>query len=251
MVSGEGHRDREKIMLRYGVLWLLIEQRGYGYQLVQRLSERLGPAWRLNPSTVYGALDQLEAAKLIEAAPVMGAEAHADQPISERPSRRAARIVYEATERGVGEFQAWLARPSLRATPIRSEIQLKVALAGPDNIPPLLASIAQEEWTIMRRLDEECQAAGVTRRGTPHLAIAPDEQSHESRATSARAEGGESTPSGGWPSTATALVNAAATTRLQAELAWIEVVRETLQRMTAQQISTAGRVGLAGAATAP
>jgi DNA-binding PadR family transcriptional regulator len=238
-------------MLRYGVLGLLIEQRGYGYQLVQRLSERLGPAWKLNPSAVYGALDQLEGARLIEAAPVSSVEAPAEHPISERPSRRAARVVYEATERGIGEFQAWLARPSLRATPIRSEIQLKVALAGPDNISPLLASIAQEEWTIMRRLDEECQAAGITRRGLPRLAVAPDEQSHESRATSVRATGSESTPAGGWPSTATALVNAAAATRLQGELAWIEVVRETLQRMTAQQISTAGRVGLAGAATAP
>jgi DNA-binding PadR family transcriptional regulator len=224
-------RDRETILLRYGVLGLLIERRGYGYELVKRLSHRLGAAWQLNPSAVYGALDQLEDAKLI--APVSKANV---EPPPDRQSRRAERVIYEATEDGVAEFQDWLARPSVRVNPIRSEIQLKVALAGPDNVPPLLASIAQEEWTIVRRLHEECQAASQAR----------GEQQASARATNAAARGNEST-STEWPTAAAALVNAAAATRLQAELAWIGVVRETLQRMSAEQINAAGNMGLPGA----
>ncbi len=242
-------------MLRYGVLGLLIERRGYGYQLVQRLSERLGSAWQLNASSVYGALDQLEGTGLIEvasgAAVGAGADAGADaealtgEPPADRPSRRAARVVYEATDRGVGEFQAWLARPSLRASPIRSELALKVALAGPDNVPPLLASIAQEEWTILQRLSEQCRALGLAP-PEPPAAIPPVELPEIDSSSSP----GESV-SGAWPSTATALVAAAATTRLQGELAWLECVRATLQRMSAQQITAASRVGMAGVPSLP
>lgn len=258
----------EEILLRYGVLGLLIERRGYGYDLVQRLSNRLGAAWQLNPSTVYTALDQLEEAKLIEPARDVGN----DQPV-DRLSRRSGRVVYEATDNGVSEFQAWLARPSARVSPIRSEIQLKVALVGPDNVPPLLASIAQEEWTIMRRLHEECQVVGQDRGAQPELGgssgrqVLADEPGVSGRrealdkqgepgqlgASVHRAAMGERDArgtAGEWPSTATALVNAAATTRLQAELAWIEVVRETLQRMSAEQVTAAGGVtGLVDAAT--
>lgn len=46
--------------IKHAVLGLLLERRGYGYELMQRLEGRLGPAWKLNPSTVYAALDQLE-----------------------------------------------------------------------------------------------------------------------------------------------------------------------------------------------
>ena len=259
VLAGEGTATGRNIMLRYGVLGLLIERRGYGYQLVQRLAERLGPAWQLNHSAVYGALDQLESAKLIQVAPGAPVEADAAQASSERSSRRAARVVYQATDRGIAEFQAWLARPSLRATPIRSEIQLKVALAGPDNIPGLLASIAQEEWTIIQRLDQQCQAAGAARHSHDPNLPAPGGQSASSGRAASGGEGscGSSQPAdpsvpgeaNGWISTATALVNAAAATRLQGELAWIEIVRETLQRMTSQQIRAAGHPALAGAAT--
>jgi DNA-binding PadR family transcriptional regulator len=242
-------------MLRYGVLGLLIERRGYGYQLVQRLSERLGSAWQLNASSVYGALDQLEGTGLIEAASGgaagVGGDAGTDAEAltrgspTDRPSRRAARVVYEATDRGVGEFQAWLARPSLRTSPIRSELALKVALAGPDNVPPLLASIAQEEWTIAQRLSDQCGALGLAPAELP-AAIPPIELPKIDASSSS----GESVVRA-WPSTATALVAAAATTRLQGELAWLECVRATLQRMSAQQIAAASRAGLVGAPSLP
>jgi DNA-binding PadR family transcriptional regulator len=202
-------------------LGLLVERRGYGYELVQRLIRRLGTAWQLNPSAVYTALDQLEDAALIRRTGAAAGKA------PQRPSRRAERVIYEATPLGVQEFEQWLARPSMRLDPIRSEIQLKVALAGPDNVPPLLASIAQEEW-IVKRMHQECLIAagqgGVARRD---MRKAADEA---------------------WPITASALVNAAAIQQLEGQLAWIESVRETLQRLTAEDLGVqGGRSSAAGA----
>lgn len=39
--------------LKHAVLALVVERRGYGYDLAHRLEERVGPAWRLNPSAIY------------------------------------------------------------------------------------------------------------------------------------------------------------------------------------------------------
>jgi DNA-binding PadR family transcriptional regulator len=182
-------------LLRYGVLGLLIERRGYGYDLVQRLSGRLGAAWQLSPSAVYTALDHLEQDGLIEAVP-----APVDGLAAERLQRRAGRVFYQATKSGIAEFRAWLGRPSERVDPIRSQLQLKVALASPDNVGPLLASIGHEEWLILQRLHEE------------HLAEQP---------------GADDT----WPDAARALVEAAARNRLQAELTWLRAVRQALARL--------------------
>ena len=201
---------------------MLVERRGYGYELVQRLVRRLGAAWQLNPSAVYTALDQLEAAALIRKA---GAVAGKEQ---QRSSRRVERVIYEATPLGVQEFEQWLARPSMRLDPIRSEIQLKVALAGPDNVPPLLASIAQEEW-IVKRVHQECLIAAG--------------QGGAARRDVRQAVGDDS-----WPVAASALVNAAAIHQLEGQLAWIETVREALQRLSAEDLGVqGGRSSAAGA----
>jgi DNA-binding PadR family transcriptional regulator len=214
------------MLLKYGVLGLLIERRGYGYELVQRLDDRLGEAWQLNPSAVYTALDQLEQDTLIRRTrrpprEVSASDSSVDvrrRARGSRPgSRRSERVVYEATSRGEEEFQQWLARPSVRVDPIRSEIQLKVALAGPDDVPPLLSSIAQEEW-IVRRAHQECLAAAGSR-----LAATGADPSQLACDT--------------WPSAARALVNAAAARRLEGQLEWIEAVRETLQRLAASRIA--------------
>jgi X-X-X-Leu-X-X-Gly heptad repeat protein len=192
-------------LLKYGVLGLLIERRGYGYELVQRLARRLGSAWQFHPSAVYTALDQLEDSGLISRAGAAG-------EVAERGSRRGERVVYEPTVRGMEEFRQWFARPSLRVEPIRSEIQLKVALAGPDNLSPLLASIAQEEW-IVKRLHQECLAA-----------------SGDSPAETDRIE------TDTWSNAASALVNEAAVRRLEGQLAWIDAVRERLQHLSAGEL---------------
>lgn len=206
---------KETILLKYGVLGLLIERRGYGYELVQRLTQRLGAAWQLNPSAVYTALDHLESDELIR-----GRWRRLRDASEHVGARRGERVIYEATDQGADEFERWFGRPSVRVDPIRSEIQLKVALAGPDNIPPLLASIAQEEW-IMRRMQEECRAGTGGVHGREAAAPSQGER---------------------WSDAAAVLVNAAADARLAGQLAWMASVRETLQQLSAVHLNALGGV---------
>lgn len=179
--------------IKHAVLGLLVERPGYGYDLIQRLNERVGPAWQLNPSVVYTALDQLEAAAYITA--------RRREPAGEpdHTARRAARVIYEPTEDGQAEFRAWLARPSARLEPIRAEIHLKLALAQPDDMPLILDAIEQEE-RLTRRLQAECATADET-------------------LTSAAAV----------PTPLAGVAHTAAILRLQSHLAWITATRESLQ----------------------
>ena len=43
--------------MKLAVLGLIVERRGYGYDLIRRFNERFGRSWDLNPSTVYASLD--------------------------------------------------------------------------------------------------------------------------------------------------------------------------------------------------
>jgi DNA-binding PadR family transcriptional regulator len=198
-------------MVKYGVLGLLIERRGYGYELIQRLSARLGPAWDLSRSAVYAALDQLESDGHIRSV-----SRAAEESSSQRVSRRSERVLYEPTDRGIAEFRRWVAEPVARAEPIRSELHMKLALAGLDQLPELLDAVAHEEQMTTRR-HEECVAA------TTKLVAAGPEGAQDS-----------------WASTGASLVNAAAAERLQGELVWIRSVRELLER-----VSRSGEVTLA------
>jgi DNA-binding PadR family transcriptional regulator len=238
-------------MLRYGVLGLLIERRGYGYELVQRLIARLGSAWQLTPSAVYTALDQLEDAFLIEAVPSEAECAPAGDARARRLARCSGRVVYRVTEAGLAEFNAWLARPSARVAPIRSELALKIALASPDTVPPLLAAIAHEERMIVQSLQEQCRLAAGERERSEHTrgvaALWLLDGGGQTRRAGARRPA--AVPASGWPATTSALVSAAAATRLQGELDWLQAVRETLQRMLGENIADAGSPDLAGGLT--
>lgn len=113
---------------RHVVLGLLVERPGYGYDLQQRLDARLG-FLALSESAVYKILDRLEQDGWIEE--VAGREVG-------RTRRGAARVRYRATELGRERFKAWMATPSERAV-LRDELQAKLAVAEPRDLPELLA----------------------------------------------------------------------------------------------------------------
>ncbi len=201
-------------MVKYGILGLLIERRGYGYDLVQRLSIRLGPAWDLSRSAVYAALDQLEGDGHVRSF-IRGDSGRGSAPGSAPGVRRVERVIYEPTEHGVAEFHRWLAQPIARAEPVRSELYMKIATSGIDQLPELLDAIRQEEQVAQRRHGECLEA-------TRMLAV------HDQ---------GEATTS--WSAAGASLINAAATVRVEGELAWIRSARELLER-----ISRTGEVAL-------
>jgi DNA-binding PadR family transcriptional regulator len=134
---------------KHAVLGLVIEQPGYGYQLVQRLEERFGSS-AFAPSGVYSALDQLSRDSLVRAA----------GGLASGPARRAApRMIYEATEKGVECFDAWMLGSS-RLPPLRDELHMKIALCRPRDVARLVEVLDSQVRACSARLGElECEAA--------------------------------------------------------------------------------------------
>jgi DNA-binding PadR family transcriptional regulator len=133
---------------KYAILGLVIERPGYGYQLAQRLEERFGSS-SFAPSGVYSALDQLSRDELVRPAGEMGPG----------PARRSApRMIYEATERGVSHFEAWILGSS-PTPPLRDELHMKIALCRPGNLPRLIDLIYGQELACVGRLHDLTQSS--------------------------------------------------------------------------------------------
>ena len=114
----------------HAVLALVAERRGYGYELARRLEERLGPAWRLSPSAVYPALDQLEGRGLVASAARRGG------------TRRSPRIVYAPTAAGLAALDAWLGATAVPPEPVRADLHLRIACARPQHRDALASQLA-------------------------------------------------------------------------------------------------------------
>jgi DNA-binding PadR family transcriptional regulator len=118
--------------LKHAVLALIVERRGYGYELVQRLEERIGPGWQLNPSAVYPALDQLERTGL------------ATSTVRHSGTRRSPRVVYAPTTAGATALELWL-RTTAPPEPVRADLHLRLAFARPEHRAALAAQLAAHE----------------------------------------------------------------------------------------------------------
>jgi len=118
------------VSFTHALLALVAERRGYGYELVRRFEERVGPAWRLNPSAVYPALDQLERSGLVTSAPRRGG------------TRRSPRIVYTATPAGLAALEDWLGATDAPPEPVRAELHLRLAFAQRRHGTALAAQLA-------------------------------------------------------------------------------------------------------------
>lgn len=119
--------------LKHAVLALVAERRGYGYELVHRFEERVGPGWQLNPSAVYPALDQLERGGLVTSAARRGG------------TRRSPRIVYAPTDAGTDALDAWLCATDAPPEPVRADVHLRIAFARPEHRLALAAQLAAHE----------------------------------------------------------------------------------------------------------
>jgi DNA-binding PadR family transcriptional regulator len=138
--------------LKHAVLALIVERRGYGYELVQRFEERVGPGWRLNPSAVYPALDQLERDGLATSAPRRGG------------TRRSPRVVYAPTPAGAAALDAWLEAASPPPEPVRAEVYLLLAFAPDEHRPALARRLATHEGAcreLLARYPRTAPSAGA------------------------------------------------------------------------------------------
>jgi DNA-binding PadR family transcriptional regulator len=142
--------------VKYAVLGLLVQRRGYGYDLVQRFEEQVGPAWQLNAGAIYVALDKLEQEGLVRPVPTADGEI----PTRRRTARGAPRVIYEATVQGVERFEDWMAAGA-SMSPMREELHLKLALSQPRNLPRLIDLTYEQEQACLERLEQYLGTAAV------------------------------------------------------------------------------------------
>ncbi len=185
--------------VKYAVLGLLAQRRGYGYDLVQRFEEQVGPAWQLNAGAIYVALDKLEQEGLVQ--PVSGTEGEAP-PTRRRTTRGAPRVIYEATPRGLARFEEWMATGS-SMSPLREELHLKLALSRPRNLPRLIDLTYEQEQACLERLE---QHLGSTSFDDP---TAVSQQP--------------------WSAVASVMVRDAEVAHLQATVEWLRRIREAMR----------------------
>jgi DNA-binding PadR family transcriptional regulator len=124
---------------RNAVLGLLIEQPDHGYQLTQRLQERLG-APDVRRSYVYELMKQLAGDELI-------CRTEGPAVAETGPSR----VIYKATGKGVEHFQEWLASPPSTG-PLREELHVKIMVSRTSDLPRLIELTWQEERQCLDRL---------------------------------------------------------------------------------------------------
>src|SRR6185312_3056889 len=105
-----------------------IERPGYGYDLLQRARSRFG-FLGLSENFVYRTLERLEQDGWIE---------ETGDKRAGGTRRGAPRVMYRVTPVGRGRFKEWMATPSARAV-LRDDLQAKLNLSEPDDLPELLA----------------------------------------------------------------------------------------------------------------
>lgn len=120
--------------VKHAVLGLLVERRSYGYELVSRLEDRLGPGFGVPAGTVFASLKTLKQDGHIR---VVNKVTRGEQ----------VRVYYDPTPAGVDHFEAWMDEPISRE-PLRGELYLKFALAGIGRVPMLRDAF--------ERLEREC-----------------------------------------------------------------------------------------------
>jgi DNA-binding PadR family transcriptional regulator len=137
--------------VKHAVLGLVIERPGYGYELIQRLEQRI-EGWRPSETAVYPALRSLRTEGMIRAR-----DATADGSVG---SAHRGVVWYEATEAGRDEFRAWVRAPTDLA-PQRDPFWLKVAFADDEDLPWLVELTRELESACLERTAELGEQAGT------------------------------------------------------------------------------------------
>ena len=103
-------------MIDYAILGLLRERPDHGYRLRQRLLERLGPVWDINPGQVYLVLHALRRRGLVESV--------AEEP----PDPLQRRQRFAITARGERQVLRWLRRAPRILRASRRDLELGLLL---------------------------------------------------------------------------------------------------------------------------
>jgi DNA-binding PadR family transcriptional regulator len=135
------------------VLALVIEQASHGYEICQRFQRHFGSFMSMSVPRIYGALDRLRDAGMIEPAVLKPG----------KPARRQhqMRRSYRATSMGVDAYHRWLAE-QMRDDPQRPHLFARIVSAGLLGIDVVMDVIDRYQRECM----EELTALGT---GSEHL----------------------------------------------------------------------------------
>src|SRR5712692_10143246 len=116
MADEKGAGRSERGAVQYAILALLAQRPRHGYDLRDAFEAALGGNWPLNSGQIYSSLERLLRDGLV-------AEAGTER--GGGPDKR----VWELTEAGHGEVEAWFAAAVPRDYRLRDELYLKLMLA--------------------------------------------------------------------------------------------------------------------------
>lgn len=126
--------------LRYAALGLLAQQPGSGYDLLKRFEHSMANVWPATQSQLYGELNRLAAAGLIEVT-----------DIGPRGRKE-----YRVTDAGRADLLRWMTNPA-DDPPYRSAELLRVFLLGempPEQARAYLMSVAERAETELARYEQ-------------------------------------------------------------------------------------------------
>lgn len=125
--------------MKHAVLGLVIERPGYGYELYQRLNQRV-EGHEISERAVYPALSSLARSGWIQ------------QSLRDGRAHRQ-RVWYESTPDGVDEFRGWMGRPSDEVASLRSDLRWKLALASVEDLPDLIEQTRAQQRACVDRIE--------------------------------------------------------------------------------------------------
>lgn len=164
-----------------------LERPAHAYVLATMMARRLGPAWQVDRKGVYQMLEQLERAKLVSRSP--------------RTTDRGTLEVYSPTDQTAEALSIWMETRASKS-PVREELQAKVAVARLEDASRLLRALDAYERECLKMLQATSEA---------------------------------DVPETSWSGVVMALARVAADEHLQAELRWVMTARQTIEDFTAQQ----------------
>ena len=138
--------------IKHGILALLRDRPGYGYQLRAAFEESTGSTWPVNIGQIYTTLGRLERDGLV-AKTGEDAESH---------------VIYEITASGTTELASWFERPITAMDRPRDELAMKLALAV--TVPGVdVAALVQRQRNHAQTTLQELTRRKL-RASAPHLA---------------------------------------------------------------------------------
>jgi DNA-binding PadR family transcriptional regulator len=125
--------------VKHAVLGLVIERPGYGYELYQRLNQRV-EGHGVSERAVYPALSSLTRSGWIQ-----------ERDREGRANRL--RVWYESTPSGVDEFRDWMGRPSDELASLPGDLRWKLALARIEDLPGLIEQTRAQQRDCVDRIE--------------------------------------------------------------------------------------------------